>query len=125
MVSFKDIKISSYVQRIQATLPISKGYLTFEELCFNKLSMFFLINKALVETIRQGRILHKMCISTNRVSSVMLRLKIFEIGGGLRKKRCEVKARNVMKLIQIQIELCIREMILCFEMNFQNSILDL
>jgi hypothetical protein len=69
--------------------------------------------------------MHQMRISTTQVSSVMLKSKKLEI----RKKKCENwKSRRMktkqsaMKLSQIRrrIELCLREMILRFEMNLQN-----
>jgi hypothetical protein len=68
-------------------------------------------------------LMHQMCISTNQVSSVVLRLKKLEIckivkavkepGGKKTNKYC------AMKLSQIRgrIELCMREIILRFEMN--------
>jgi hypothetical protein len=65
-----------------------------------------------------------MCISTIQVSSVMFRSKKLEI----RKKSENWKSRRMktkqsaIKLSQIsqRIELCLREIILRFEMNLQN-----
>jgi hypothetical protein len=67
--------------------------------------------------------MHQMRISTTQVSSVMLRSKKMEI-----RKKCENwKSRRMktkesaMKLSQIRrrIELCMREIILRFEMNLK------
>jgi hypothetical protein len=64
-------------------------------------------------------LMYQMHISTNEVSSVMLCLKKLEI-----LKKCEnyektIKYQSVMKLSQIRqrIELCMREIILLFQMN--------
>jgi hypothetical protein len=72
--------------------------------------------------------MHQMRISTTEVSSVMLRSKKLEI----QKKKKEKKMwklkepsdvnQNAIKLSQIRrrIELCMREIMLRFEMNLQN-----
>jgi hypothetical protein len=69
--------------------------------------------------------MHQMHISTTQVSTVMLRLKKFEI----RWNKCEnwksrrMKTRqSAMKLSKIRrrIELYLREIILRFEMKLQN-----
>jgi hypothetical protein len=68
--------------------------------------------------------MHPMCISTNEVSSVVLEPKKLEI----QKTNCENCKRAektkycAMKLSQIRrrIELCMREIILRFEMNLWN-----
>jgi hypothetical protein len=64
-------------------------------------------------------LMHQMRISTNKVSSVMLRPKEFDIGKK-EWKNCESRKNpSAMKLSQIRrrIELSMREIILCFEMN--------
>jgi hypothetical protein len=68
--------------------------------------------------------MHQMRISTNKVSLVMLRPKNFEI----RKKWEKLKEpgekpqQSAMKLSQIRrrMKLCMREIILRFEMNLSN-----
>jgi hypothetical protein len=60
-----------------------------------------------------------MRISTNKVSSVMLRPKKFEIRKKWESFERAGKKQSAMKLSQIRrrIELCMREIILRFEMN--------
>jgi hypothetical protein len=60
-------------------------------------------------------LMHQMRISTNQVSSVMLKLKKLEI----KKNGQNCKLNSVLKLGQIRrrIELCMMEIILRFEIN--------
>jgi hypothetical protein len=65
--------------------------------------------------------MHQMRISTNDVSSEMLRPKQLEIGNISIKIRKEKQKQNAVKLSQTlrRIELCVRKMILRFEMNLK------
>jgi hypothetical protein len=65
-------------------------------------------------------LMHRMCISTNYVSSVMLRPKNLEIRNNVRtEKKTNKTNHHAMKWPQIhrRIEPCLRKMILCFEMD--------
>ena len=73
--------------------------------------------------------MHQMRISTTQVSSVMLRSKKFEI----RKKKIQklaepsdgnqTECHEILSQICRRIELCLREIILRFELNLQNLLL--
>jgi hypothetical protein len=64
--------------------------------------------------------MHQVHILTNQVSSVMLSLKELEIRKKIKTVKESLKTKqSAMKLSQIRrrIELCMREIILPFEMN--------
>jgi hypothetical protein len=84
------------------------------------LGLFFCKNKVSeckTNTIHVPILMYQMCISTNKVSSVMIRQKKLKIT----PKNCEdwKNPKSVLKSNQIRrrIELCMREIMLPFDMN--------
>ena len=92
-----------------------------------KFYVMFIHKKLRCKTNMLTILMHQIRISTTKVSSVMLRSKGLEI----RKKgkleepsdENEIECHEILSQIRRRIELCLREIIIRFELNLQNLLL--